>query len=118
MWRKRTHTLSPLPKLFSTKVKFKWTDVYQNSFRKMKKIVGKDILILYPNLSEDFIIHTDARKMHSGEVIRQNSKPIAFYSHKLNSPQINYKTIKRELLSIVEIPKEFHTILLRQHITV
>ena len=33
----------------------------------MKKIVGKDILILYPNLSEDFIIHIDARKSSSEE---------------------------------------------------
>ena len=60
MWRKRAHTLDPLTKLCSTEVKFKWTDVESNAFIVMKKIVGRDILLFYPNFREKFIIHTDA----------------------------------------------------------
>ena len=29
----------------------------------MNKIVGIDVLLLYPNFSEEFIIHTDSRKI-------------------------------------------------------
>ena len=62
----RAHTLSPLTKSFSTKVKFKWNDVENNSFLAMKNIVGRDVLISYPNFSENIIIHTDARKTQIG----------------------------------------------------
>ena len=93
MWIKRAHTLSPLTKPFSTKVKFKWNDVENNSFLDMKNIVGRDVLISYPNFSENIIIHTDARKntdWGGGGVISQNGKPINFYSLKLTPAQINY----------------------------
>ena len=45
-------------------------------------------------------------------------KPIAFYSRKVNPVQVNYTTTVRELLSIVEILKEFRNILLGQQIKV
>ena len=45
MWRNHAHTLAPLTKLCSTKVKFKWTGVENNVFLAMKKIVGCDVLI-------------------------------------------------------------------------
>ena len=42
----------------------------------MKKIVGKDFLLSYPNFSGEFITHTDAIKMQIRGVISQNYKPI------------------------------------------
>ena len=44
---------------------------------------GSDMLKSYPNFSEEFTIHTYARKTHLRGVISQNGKPIAFYSRKL-----------------------------------
>ena len=44
-----------------------------------EEIVVRYVLILYPNFSEEFIIHTDARKPELGIVVRQNGKPINFY---------------------------------------
>ena len=52
-----------VPTLFSTKVKFKWTDLEQNAFTEMNKIAGSDLLILYHNCSEELIIHTHDSKM-------------------------------------------------------
>ena len=60
MWRKRVHTLAPLTKLCATKVNFKWTYAENNTFIEMNKIVGRGVLISYPNLIEKFIMHTDA----------------------------------------------------------
>ena len=58
----------------------------------MKKIVGRDVLLSYPNFSKEFIIPTDASNTQLGGVISQNGKPIAFYSRKLTPAQITYMT--------------------------
>ena len=93
MWFKYAHILTPLSILWSTKVKFKWTDVEQNALIEMNKILGQDVLLLLPNFSEESILHTNANKRKFGEIIRQNEKPIDFYSHKLTPAQINYTNI-------------------------
>ena len=69
MWCKHERTLAPLKKLYSTKVKFKWNYVEQKYFTEMKKVLGCGILLSYPNFSEIFIIHTDARKMQPRRLI-------------------------------------------------
>ena len=56
----------------------------------MKKIVGQEILISYPNFSETFIIHTDASNTQLGGIISQNGKSISFYLRKLTPAQISY----------------------------
>ena len=66
MCHKRAHKLALLTKLCSTTIKFKWTDVDKNDFIAMKKIVGIDFLLSYPNFSEKFIIHTNASKTQFG----------------------------------------------------
>ena len=62
MWRNHAHTLAPVTKLCSTKVKFKWTDLENSGFISTKKIVGYDVLLSYLHFSERNIIHNDARK--------------------------------------------------------
>ena len=87
---KHAHTLVPITKICSTKFKFIWTDVENNAFVVIKRIVVRDVLQSYPTFSEKYIIHTDSRKTHIWGVISQNGKPIGFYSHKLAPAQINY----------------------------
>ena len=66
MWHKRVHTLYPLTKLFYTKVKFKQIDVEQNAFTETNKTIGRDIIISYTNLSEEFTNPIDATKIYCG----------------------------------------------------
>ena len=89
--RKCAHTLDPLTKLWSTKVKLKWTDIDPNSFMEMNKIVSRYSLLSYPNFIEEFIIHADPRKTQLGIVIIQNWNPIVFYSHKLTPENLFIK---------------------------
>ena len=112
MWVRRSHVLAPLTDLTSTKAKFKWTDVHQQAFEQIKKIISREVLLTYPNFSEPFHIHTDASDFQLGGVIAQQGKPIAFYSRKLNRAQRKYTIMERELLSIVETLREYKNILL------
>ena len=76
------------------------------------------MLLTHPDFSKPFEIHTDASQYQLGAVISQESKPIAFYSRKLTSAQLNYTTTEKELLAIVETLKEFRNILMGQTIIV
>ena len=107
MWPKRSETLALLFSMTSSKVKWQWTEVHQQAFEEIKRIITKETLLMYPNFNEVFDIHTDASKTQLGAVISQNGKPIAFYSRKLNPAQTRYTTTERELLAIVETLKEF-----------
>ena len=118
MWAKRSETLAPLSKLCSKKTKFKWTEVEQQAFNEMKRIIAKEVLLTYPDFNKKFIIHTDASAYQLGACISQDGKPIAFYSRKLTDAQTRYTTTERELLAIVETLKEFRNILLGQQIVV
>ena len=118
MWPRRAHVLAPLTKLTSKKNKFVWTTVEQEAFDEMKRIIGRDALLAYPDFDDEFIIHTDASKTQLGAVISQKGRPIAFYSRKLSDAQTRYTTTERELLSIVETLKEFRNILLGQKVKI
>jgi UDP-N-acetyl-D-mannosaminuronic acid transferase (WecB/TagA/CpsF family) len=118
MWGKRSEILSPLTALTSVKVKWRWNDLEQNAFDTMKRIMARETILAYPNFNKPFEIHTDASAHQLGAVISQDGKPIAFYSRKLTETQSRYTTTERELLSIVEVLKEFRTILLGQQIII
>ena len=118
MYIRRSDTLAPLTALTSATVKWKWTEVEQNAFDTMKRIMAREVLLSYPDFNKPFHIHTDASKVQLGAVIAQQDKPIAFYSRKLNPAQTRYTTTERELLSIVEVLKEFRNILLGQELII
>ena len=118
MWPKRSHYLAPLSTLTSKNVKWEWTDVHQEAFENMKKLIAKETLLTYPDFNKPFEIHTDASDVQLGACISQDGKPVAFYSRKLNPAQTRYTVTERELLSIVETFKEFRNILLGQQLIV
>jgi len=92
MWPKRSEILAPLTALTSSSVKWRWTEVEDNSFCEMKKVMARETLLAFPNFNQQFIIHTDASKTQLGSVISQYGRPNAFYSRKLNPAQTSYTT--------------------------
>ena len=119
MRKNRASSLAPLTALTSKNVPCcSWTDEHQKSFDTIKRVIGREVLLAYPDFNAPFQIHTDASKTQIGAVMSQNGKPIAFYSRKMNSAQQNYTVTEKELLSIVATLKEFRNILLGQQITV
>jgi hypothetical protein len=112
MWKSRSEVIAPQTKLTSKNVHLIWTNKQQIDFDKIKTIISKYVLLSYPDFSKQFDIHTDTSDLQLGSVISQEGKPIAFFSCKLTPVQINYTTIEKELLAIVETLKEFRNILL------
>lgn len=74
-------------------------------------------LLHFPDYDLPFEIYTDASSYQLGGIVSQAGKPLAFYSRKLTSAQTNYSVMEQELLSIVEILKEFRSLLFGQQIT-
>ena len=81
-------------------------------------MITQDTMLVHPNFSQSFIVHTDASKYQIGGVVSQDGKPIGFFSRKFNTAQLNYIVMAKELLAIVETFKAFRTILLCNKIIV
>ena len=48
MWVRRSEILAPLTNLTSKDAKWEWTDVHQQAFDKIKKLVSKETLLSFP----------------------------------------------------------------------
>ena len=110
--------MAPLTGLTSIKRNSKWTEVKQDDFDEIKRIVARDILLTYPDFNETFMTYTNASAFQLGAVISQKGKTIAFYSIKITDSQQRYTVTESELLRILETLKEFKTILLGQKLRI
>ena len=77
MWSRRSHMSAPLTILTSININFKWTEVKQDAFDEIKRMVAHDTLLTYLDFNEASKIHTDASKFQLGAVISQKVKSIA-----------------------------------------
>ena len=83
----------------------------------MKVLIAMDALLVYPDHNKLFEIKTDSSDYQLGGVIKQEGRPMAYYSRKLIAMEKNYTTIEKECLATIEILKCFWTVLLGSHIT-
>jgi len=121
LWEKRTDLLAPLTDLVAecgtTKKKrkanpWRWEAEHDEAFRRVKEIIARDVILAYPDFAKKFVIYTDASTRQLGGVITQDNRPLAFFSRKLTKAQEKYTVTELELLSIVELLKEFKGMLL------
>lgn len=112
----------PLTSLLKKGVPFAWTPECENSFQNFKLIFTSDSFLFHVDPALPFLLETDASDFAIGSVLSQfipdsvdaykNTRPIAFYSRKFISAEINYTVHDKELLSIVDSFKHFRHYLL------
>ena len=121
-WARRSHILTPLTNLIKEvgkrRSRLPWRPEHENAFQRCKEAIAQEVLLVFPDFTKKFTIHTDASDYQLGAVISQANKPIAFFSRKLTAAQRNYSVGEREMLSIVETLREFRNILLGNEIEV
>eukprot|EP00978_Attheya_sp_CCMP212_P010937 scaffold26612_cov56-Attheya_sp.AAC.5 len=90
MWLRQAHVLMPLV-LLQGKKEIQWTDVHTKQvFNVMKAfLMKKDCLLSYPDPNipyeiNTYDIKTDASDYQMGAIIKQNCRPVAFFSRKLH----------------------------------
>ena len=114
---------TPLTDLTRKNVKFKWTDLVDRSFNALKDALCNAPVLIYPDFTKSFNLHTDASGTAIGSALTQLNEegldmPIAYFSRKLSVAEKNYTVTELEALAIVESIKHFRYYLFGRHFTV
>ena len=96
---------APLTDLTKDTVKFEWSTVHEEAFRKLKSAIAAGPILILPDPNIPFVINTDASGFAVGAVLQQDQgkgmQPIAFMSKKMLEAETRYPVHEQELLAII-----------------
>lgn len=104
----------PLTELLK-KDAFSWSPAAQLSFDQLKVALTTAPVLALPDLSQPFIVETDACTRGIGAVLMQNKHPLAFISKALSPRQQTLSVYEKELLAIILATKQWHYYLISGH---
>ncbi len=116
-YRKHIHNYAkiatPLTNLTRKTQTFKWTDQCQTDFETLKECLSKALILVKAQPHQPFIVKTDASSTHLGGVLSQTqndgkTKPLGYFSKKLNSTEGRYSTTYKEALAVILACCHFH----------
>ena len=97
---------APLSELTKDSVKFEWTAPHEQAFRQLKAAIAQGPVLILPDPSLPFVVHTDASGFAVGAVLQQDQgkglQPIAFLSKKMADAETRYPVHEQELLAIIQ----------------
>ena len=103
---------TPLTNLTRKNTPFLWDDKAQHAFEDIKARIASEPILMMPDPNRPFEVETDASDYALGAQLSQRDAegllhPVAFFSKKLNGPELNYQIHDKELIAIIEAFKEW-----------
>ena len=92
---------APLTELLKKNRPWLWSEECEEAFEGLKAAVTKEPVLMLPDFTKTFEIHTDASDFAIGGVLMQEKHPIAFESRKLNEAERRYTVQEKEMTAIV-----------------
>ena len=106
----------PLYELLRKNAKYIWSERQSEAVDTLKQKLVEAPILVYPDFSKKFIIHTDASLKGIGAVLMQvhdeTLKPISYVSKCLNEAQRKYSATKREALALIFGLEQFRHLIL------
>lgn len=96
----------PLNALRRKNVKIKWTEECQKAFLLLKEKIANPPVLQIANFKKPFVLMTDASAVAAAGCLLQANEhndllPIAFYSRKFSSSEVNYSVYEKEALAAI-----------------
>jgi ribonuclease HI len=85
--------------------KFEWTNACERSFCELKRRLTTALVLVLPDIHNDFTIYCDASRQGLGCVLMQEGRVIAYASRQLKTHEQNYPTHDLELAAVVHALK-------------
>uniref|UniRef100_A0A7E4ZU05 RNA-directed DNA polymerase n=1 Tax=Panagrellus redivivus TaxID=6233 RepID=A0A7E4ZU05_PANRE len=107
---------TPLSNLLKDGAEFKWSNLEEDAFKQLIQRLTSAPILVQPDYSKEFVVHTDASLSAIGGAIMQEDKEgqlkaIGYASRTLTDAEKNYPAVEAELLAIVFVLKQFKHIL-------
>ena len=114
--------LAPLYDLLKDKKKFHWSEMCQNSFDKLKKILSTPPVLYSPTISDKFILETDASEIGLGGCLKATNDNgtyiVGYCSKKFVDNETRWNIVEKEAFGIMYSVKHFHHFLAGQQFTI
>ncbi|GJY79708.1 putative nucleotidyltransferase, ribonuclease H, partial [Tanacetum coccineum] len=86
---------------------FVWTKEAELAFQVVKEKLTTILILILPDFSKVFELHTDASKVAIGGVLSQGGRLVAYFSEKLTKPKSRYTTYDLEFYVVVQAVKHW-----------
>jgi len=106
----------PLTSLLKKGVKFKWTEECERAFNQVKAMLSSPPVLRAPDFQRPFQLAVDASATGSGAVLFQRGQdgldhPVSYLSKKFNKHQLNYSTVEKEALALIQALQHYEVYL-------
>lgn len=120
---KYAEATQPLLQMLKKGVKFKWSSLLEEQFKKVKELFVNTVMLRHPNPNKQYYLQTDASNIALGGQLYQYDEDnqiavVAFTSRTFKGAEVNYNTTEKELLGIVHCLKKFRVYLLGRRFTI